>query len=166
MNYDLFVSYSRRDNSQGQVTALVEQIRADYRKFAGDELADFFDVETIEGMDDWRHRILEGLQSSEILLLVLSPAYLESEYCEWEIVEYLKYEHCRAVAGQGVSPIYFVEIPGLDSDDFNKQAKEWVRKVRSRNHVDLRPWHDAGKNALNIADVRERLRDLNRKLAR
>jgi hypothetical protein len=32
--HDLFISYSRRDNQQGQVTALKEQIEADYREFA------------------------------------------------------------------------------------------------------------------------------------
>ena len=61
MSYDLFVSYSRRDDKRGQVRALKEQIEADYRDFAGEELRCFFDLEDIASMDDWRHRILEGL---------------------------------------------------------------------------------------------------------
>ena len=80
MPYDLFISYSRRDDKQGQVRALKEQIETDYRSFAKEDLRCFFDIEEIASMDDWRHRILAGLRDSNLLLLVLSPAYLDSPY--------------------------------------------------------------------------------------
>ena len=82
MSYDIFISYSRLDNQRGQVSALKEQIEADYRGFANEELRCFFDVKDIATMEDWRHRILEGLRESNLLLLVLSPACLESPHCE------------------------------------------------------------------------------------
>jgi len=158
--YDLFVSYSRKDNQQGQITALREQIEADYLAFAGEDLRCFFDLDAIASMDDWRHRILQGLSESSILLLVLSPAYLDSPYCEWEIVEFLKYEHARSVGGQGVSPVYFVEIPGLNDPDFEVRAASWVARVGRRNRVDLRPWFTEGRGALQRLDVRTRLEEL------
>ena len=55
--YDLFISYSRRDNAQGRVTELVGKISHDFEAFAGRPLRPFFDLEEIRGMDDWRHRI-------------------------------------------------------------------------------------------------------------
>ena len=70
MPFDLFISYSRRDNAGGRVTALKERIAADYRAFAGEELRCFFDLEDIHGMDDWRHRILQGLRESHLQLTV------------------------------------------------------------------------------------------------
>ena len=164
MPYDLFISYSRRDDKQGQVRALKEQIEADYRSFAKEDLRCFFDTEDIATMDDWRHRILEGLRESNLLLLALSPAYLDSPYCEWEIVEFLKYEHSRTVGGQGVTPVYFVEIPGLDEPGFEQRAAAWVARVRRRNQVDLRPWFREGAEALRRADVRRRLDDLEHSL--
>ena len=164
MPYDLFISYSRRDDKQGQVRALKEQIEADYRSFTKEDLRCFFDTEDIATMDDWRHRILEGLRESSLLLLALSPAYLDSPYCEWEIVEFLKYEHSRTVGGQGVTPVYFVEIPGLDEPGFEQRAAAWVARVRRRNQVDLRPWFREGAEALKRADVRRRLDDLERSL--
>ncbi len=160
MPYDLFVSYSRKDNQHGRVSELIAQIESDYRQFAGEDLRCFFDLSEINAMDDWRNRILAGLRESNILLLVLSPAYLASPYCEWEIVEFLKYENSRAVQGQGVAQVYFVEIPGLDAPGFEQQATAWVTGVRQRNHVDLRPWYDEGTDALKRADVRKRLDDL------
>jgi hypothetical protein len=164
MPYDIFISYSRRDDKQGQVRALKEQIEADYHSFAKEDLHCFFDTEDIATMDDWRHRILEGLRESNLLLLALSPAYLDSPYCEWEIVEFLKYEHSRTVGGQGVTPVYFVEIPGLDEPDFEQRAAAWVARVRRRTQVDLRPWFHEGAEALKCVDVRRRLDDLERSL--
>ena len=76
MPYDLFISYSRKDNQNHRITELKDRIAADYLEFSGEELRCFFDLDDIHGMDDWRHRILEGLRESSLLLLVLSPGYL------------------------------------------------------------------------------------------
>jgi tetratricopeptide (TPR) repeat protein len=164
MPYDLFISYSRRDNEQGRITQLVERIKADFAPFAKRELVPFFDQQEIHGMQDWRQRILQGLRESRILLACLSPAYLKSEYCEWEFVEYLKYEIGHLHGFNGVAPIYFVEVPGWDSKDFEQQFAAWVAELRKRQHFDLRPWHDLGEAALREAAVQERMGKLNRQI--
>jgi hypothetical protein len=56
--YDIFISYSRRDNAQGRIKELVERIKKDFAEFAGRPLVPFFDKTEIQGKDDWRHRIL------------------------------------------------------------------------------------------------------------
>ena len=127
MPHDLFISYARRDNTDGRVSELVERIADDYRQLSRKELRYFFDVHDIPGMDDWLYTILEGLKESQLFLLVLSPAYLMSKHCEWEIVEYLKYESARAVSGEGIAPIYVVTIPGLDEPGFEERAAGLVR---------------------------------------
>jgi len=89
MPYDLFISYSRRDNEHGRITQLVERIKADFASFEvnnGRELAPFFNQQEIAWMQNWRQRILQGIRESRQLLSCLSPAYLQSEYCEWEFV--------------------------------------------------------------------------------
>ena len=165
MPYDLFVSYSRKDNQQNRVSELISQIKGDYHAFAKAELNCFFDVDEINAMDDWRNRILGALRESNLLLLVLSPSYLASPHCEWEIVEFLKYENSRAVQGQGIAQIYFVEIPGLESPDFEHQTNDWVTRVRQRNHVDLRPWREEGASALHRTYIRSRLTDLEKSIS-
>jgi hypothetical protein len=82
MPYDLFISYSRRDNERGRITQLVDRIKADFASFADRELVPFFDQQEIYGMQDWKQRILQGLRESRLLLACLSPSYLKSEYCE------------------------------------------------------------------------------------
>jgi tetratricopeptide (TPR) repeat protein len=164
MQYDLFISYSRKDNAANRVTELKEKIEADYLAFANEELKCFFDKYEIQGMEDWQHRLLQSLRDSHLLLLILSPNYLSSPYCEWEVVEYLKYEYSRAVQGEGVAQIYFMEIPGLDGPDFKERAKAWVEKISRRERIDLRPWHDEGSGSLKNIDVKNRLEELKRSL--
>lgn len=164
MPYDLFISYSRRDNQQGRITELVERIKAEFAPFAKRELVPFFDQQEIHGMQDWRQRILQGLRESRLLLACLSPAYLQSEYCEWEFVEYLKYEIGHLHGFNGVAPIYFVEVPGWGEKGFEQQCAEWVAELRKRQHFDLRPWHDQGEAALRESAVQERMGKLNRQI--
>jgi len=167
MPYDLFLSYSRRDNGQGRITALKERLEADHRTFvdaSGAELRIFFDEQEILGMDDWRHRILGGLRESRLLLVCLSLAYLESEYCAWEFNEYLNHEIARSLLGEGVAPVYFVDVPGWEDRDFETRCAEWVKERRRRQHVDLRPWFHEGEKALRDAAVRDRVDQLNRQI--
>jgi len=164
MQYDLFISYSREDNLTNRVTELKEKIEADYLEFAKEELKCFFDKHEIKGMEDWKQRLLQGLKDSYLLLLILSPNYLESSYCEWEIVEYLKYEYARAIQGDGVAQIYFIEIPDLDGPGFAEKAKAWIEKVSRRQRFDFRPWYNDGVDSLKYADVKTRLEELKKSL--
>lgn len=164
MQYDLFISYSRRDNEKGRVTELKKQIEADYFDFTKEELHCFFDMEEIKGMEDWKQRLLQGLKDSHLLLLILSPNYLASPYCEWEIVEYLKYEYARTVQGDGVAQIYFMEVPGIDEPGFKEKAALWLEKVSRRQRIDLRPWNEEGADSLKRNDVKNRLEELQKSL--
>jgi len=164
MPYDLFVSYSRRGNTDRRVSEFVERIADDYRGFSGEELHCFFDKNAVDGMADWRQWFLEGLKESRLFLLVLSPEHLKSPYCEWEVVEYLRYESARAVSGEDLAPIYFVTVPCLDEPGIEEQAAAWFGRVRRRHHFDLRAWFEAGRQTLESQDVRTRLDDLKRSL--
>lgn len=67
--YELFISYSRKDDTGGWVTGLRDVILADHRRFSSEPMRIFFDHVEIADMDDWRHRILRGLQSSSLLVV-------------------------------------------------------------------------------------------------
>ena len=159
VSYDLFISYSRRDNRQGRVSELAALIQKEYRDFTGgEELSIFFDTADIKGMDDWRHRILGAIRSTRLLLVCLSPNYLQSEYCAWEVNEYLKHEATRSVLGEGIAPVYFVEIPRSTQD--LEQRAEWVIELQRRERFDFRPWFDEGATALRETAVKALLGNL------
>src|SRR5437870_5517864 len=85
--YDLFISYARKDNKpipetypRGWVTAIYEHILADQRKVSTTPLRIFFDREEIKDGDKWWNRIVGALRRSKMLLACLSPNYFASEY--------------------------------------------------------------------------------------
>lgn len=158
--YDLFVSYARRDNCDGQVTALVEQFTTDYRAFAGRDLRVFFDIVEIKGMDDWRERIQRSLRKSHIFLAVLSPSYLDSPYCRWEWEDYVRYEAMRQCLGEGVAPVFFVTLPDAADPKTDQAIARWIDEIQRRQAFDLRPWHDHGETALQETHVKSTLEQL------
>jgi hypothetical protein len=167
MPYDLFISYSRRDNGSGngRITEIVERIGREFAASAGRPLRTFFDRGSILGMEDWRLKILRGLRESRLLLACLSPSYLESPYCEWEFNEYLKGEVARGYGSDGIAPIYFVPVPGWNGADFDRSCAAWVAELRRRQGIDLRPWFQDGEAALQEAEIRERMDRLHKRIA-
>ena len=173
MPYDLFVSYAHRDNARGQVRDLRDVVAADFHKFAGRDLRIFFDECDIPSMADWEKRIAQGLRESRLFLAVLSPSYFASPYCRREWEEYVRYEAMRQCLGEGVAPIYFVELPGLDGPGVEQSMAAAVDEIRKRQWCDLAtqkpvkitPWHDVGKRALEDAEVARRLKALKEQMA-
>jgi hypothetical protein len=53
MPYDLFISYSRKNNLTNRVTELKEKIEVEYLEFAKEELKCFFDKDEIKEMENY-----------------------------------------------------------------------------------------------------------------
>lgn len=90
MPYDLFISYSRRDNQQNRITQFVERISRDFERFAGRPLRPFFDVTEIQGMDEHRTSVLSAtprgckLTSQRFIRdIAASASALQEENCLW-----------------------------------------------------------------------------------
>ena len=74
--FDLFISYTRKDNDAGMVSALVETIEADFAQFSPSvPLKVFFDKKSILDMQYWQDVLKKGLRQSKVMLAVLSEAY-------------------------------------------------------------------------------------------
>ena len=69
--HDLFISYAHRDDrgnpgdEPGRIDAIKRAIEREYLAMTGRQVAIFLDTHAICTGDDWRHRILRGLQSSK-----------------------------------------------------------------------------------------------------
>jgi TIR domain len=165
--YEIFLSYSRKDNqpipvtaTEGWVTALRDHILEDHRRFSTEPLRIFFDTEEIRDMDDWRHRILGALRHSRILLVCLSPNYFTSDYCRWEWEEYLRRQVHQLMGADSIATIYFVEVPSASERDSARRAEEVTRG----NFTDIRPWFPEGAAALEQGEVRKRMAKLGESL--
>jgi len=177
--YDLFISYAHLDNKNHQVRELHQvrdlrdEIERDFKEFAGRELHVFFDEQDISSMDDWEKKIGKGLRESRLFLAVISPNYFKSKWCRIEWEEYIRYEAMRQCLGEGVAPVYFIELPGFfDENEIKGRISEWADDVRKRQLCDLASqepveierWHEVGKRALKDAEVARRLHTLKTQL--
>jgi hypothetical protein len=163
--FDLFISFSHLDNREGFISELVTRIEKEYRDFTGGgKVRVFFEKNEIGAGDDWQHRILDGIRSSRLLLVCLSPNYLEREYSSWEFDEYLaRRTACRApVESEG--PVYFVEVLAWSEKGFEQRAAEWVAEFRRRFHFEFLPWFDEGAADLKEDAIKALLSDPNAQL--
>lgn len=110
-DYDLFISYATRDNDGSAVVDFVETLE----KHLSDNLVNFaspkekvriyFDRKRLaqETAVDWRQELEDAASSCALLVPLLSPNYLTSEYCTKEREWFGSQPHARdkplAVAG-------------------------------------------------------------------
>ena len=113
-SFDFFVSYARADNTQGWITAFVEELLAEHRRFApGRALSPFFDQHAITTGADWQHYLAHGVAHSRLFLAFISPGYFASEWCRKEWRAWIDAEIAQHILTAGVRPINIVEVPGL-----------------------------------------------------
>jgi len=156
LDFALFISYSRDDNRQGQISEIVARIQNEYREFTGGgELRILFDKREFAGMDDWRQNTLDAIRSSRLLLVCLSPNYLQSEYCSWELNQYLRHKAAHAPVTENI--VYFVEIPAYSDKGFEQRAAGWVAELQLSEHFEFRPWFDEGAADLKEEAVKDLL---------
>src|ERR1700752_3856335 len=122
--YDVFISYSRADNKDGWVSGLRDAIDADFRAFSStSELPSakkfeiFFDTSEIHNRQDWKLRLRQGLVTSRMLVVCLSPNYLRSPYCRWEWEEFARVQARRLGGGDSTTGVYFEELGGNEQYD-------------------------------------------------
>ena len=158
LTYDVFISYARRDDADGWVSALRDAIYADFKSFSTEPFRIFFDRSDIRNRDDWELRLRQGLRSSRVLLVCLSPNYLRSKYCRWEWEEFARFQARRIGGGEAVTGVYFVALEGGGEDD--AQMATWRRAVTRVQLVELQEWFPHGVQALQEARVREQVEAL------
>jgi TIR domain len=118
--YDIFVSYAHVDDlpepvtQEGWVTTLVQGLKKRLAQKLGrnDAFTLWMDHE-LAGNVPITPEIMHALQHSATLLLVLSPGYLASQWCQQEMQTFLHTFRERAHAG---SRVFIVERAALGED--------------------------------------------------
>jgi WD40 repeat protein len=147
----VFISYRRKDKSF--VLQLDEALRDDGREV-------WIDWEDIApGVVDFQEEIREGIDKAQAVICVLSPEYLDSEYCLMELdYAYRSSKRLVPVVHRSVDP---AKVPGSIShinwvyfngeDNFNTAFRKMLKAIDSdytyiKTHTDLliraRQWDD------------------------
>ncbi len=95
---DIFISYSRDDdapppdrpNRKGFVTFLDDAIRYEFKELGPDRPATWRDTRRIAAGNQFTPEINEALKRASFLLVVLSPNWMESNWCRKELETFAK----------------------------------------------------------------------------
>lgn len=95
--HDIFVSYAHVDNEpapgtdEGWVTTFVNGLKAELaRKLGRKEAASVWFDPQFSRTEKISPQVLEILENSATMLVILSPGYLASDWCEWERETFLE----------------------------------------------------------------------------
>ena len=81
LKYDVFISHANVDKIE-----YVEQLKQSLDKL---KINIFYDKDTLEWGDDWKDKILEGVEQAEFAIIVISENFFGREWTEKELNEFL-----------------------------------------------------------------------------
>jgi hypothetical protein len=145
-----FMSYAHVDDSEGQVTTFCEQLEQELRVLSGRSDIEIFKDADIELGDPWSARIADALAASAFLLPIVTPSFLQSQYCCEELQAFLEQEEALG-RNDLILPIYYVEC----DEDLVTRADEvaaasW-KVISSRQYF---PWHHLRHKSPTDEEVR------------
>jgi hypothetical protein len=94
--WDVFVSYARADDERpmgaekGWVTTLADELRKVLRRKLGVREARIFMDHQLAGNEGVTEALLDAVRRSRTLLLLMSPGYRKSSWCQWELGRFLE----------------------------------------------------------------------------
>lgn len=90
--YDIFISYAHIDNQQtsGKTRGWIEKFYAELnlsllRRIGTYKISFWWDEKRLDGSIEFNPYINEAIQKSAIMICLVSPAYLQSDYCRKEL---------------------------------------------------------------------------------
>ena len=117
--HDVFVSYAHVDDQiyppheEGWVTALVGNLKRQLSEKVGQDVVDVWMDYKLEGNVAFTKEILDSLQNSATLLLILSAGFVSSAWCKREVNRFLEVIRARAASG---SQLFLVERVKIEKE--------------------------------------------------
>ena len=141
---DVFVSYAHADDevplgaSKGWVTTMVGELRKILRRMLGGDGATIWMDHQLAASQQVDRTLVAQARSCRTLLLVMSPAYLKSEWCVRELDAFVD----ASRAGIGCETVFIVEIGEVKRETWHPAIRQvqsiafWERlDERGRPHL-------------------------------
>jgi TIR domain len=155
-----FWSYTSSDDaaSGGALSQLRRMLQNDLQRLIGREplVRIFHDANAIPKGADWEHRINEALDTASFIIPILTPAFLQSEWCCKEVLRFRERE--KALGRNNlIFPFHLTNINQLDVGDSREVRDRTVYALlRSRQMLDFRPLElEDPTNRLVLRKLRE-----------
>ena len=145
--YDLFISYARFDDDlHGFVQELAPRLNAIFRELTGLDPRIFVDATEITSAMMWEKRIQSALTDSAALIVIETPSYYTSDWCQHELDSFLVMETQRRNDYQLlpyeslIFPILRTPIDiGLEDNVDQQRRKGEVAARQATNLIGIQP---------------------------
>jgi len=125
-----FFSYvqGNDEHDRGKLTFFRKLLQAELWAQTGKDYLIFQDIENIEWGQRWNERIKVVLDTSSILIAIITPSYLVSQSCRFEFNYFLERE--KEFGSKLILPILYIDTPSLnDKNDFiavEVSKRQWI----------------------------------------
>jgi hypothetical protein len=150
---DIFVSYAHVDNEpdfdgeDGWVSTLERLLTRRLKKLLGRGCCSVWRDQELAKYIDFEPQIVKSLESCATFLLILSPGYLKSPWCNRELQTFLKMVRERGSSGGGV---FVVQREKIDHQD-------WPEELYGAGLTEYRFWtEESGKRPRPLDSRRDR----------
>lgn len=152
LDYDVFISYARKDNNNQRLDELYGLLINQFYNKSGLTLRVFYDIKEIDGGDNWKLRLSDGIAQSKIMLPVVSPNYFESYYCFWEWEKYYQQEIGIGLFNEGILPINILAT-SLKEPKSTEEANWQSNVLKERQFINLEKWYSNSSSDSDLNDV-------------
>src|ERR1041385_6275206 len=144
-----FFSYARVNDEldRGRLTTLRKLLQNEIWVQTGKPFQIFQDSEDIEWGELWKDRIKNVLNASSLLIAIITPSYLLSPSCRFEIEYFLKQE--SQLKRKLILPILYIDALALKNTN-----DEIAVEVSKRQWID---WRDLRFTSLTSAKINKKL---------
>lgn len=137
---EIFCSYAHSDNDAGWVDEFCALLAKTFQKLTGERPSVFLDRESMMTSDLWESRIRTALQGSQVLVAVVSPSYVRSEWCRREWVDFSRREEDfrtaeRLTDDRGL--IFPILLYPLQRGRFDAAEREFAAAIAERQWLDV-----------------------------
>lgn len=161
---DAFLSYTRFDDEEGEISAFRERLSRTVRQVSGEPFAIFQDVDDDAGIalgERWKDKLDEMLDQTRFFIPILTPSFFRSEPCRQELRTFLDLEQ-KVGRRDLVLPIYWITCPVLE-EVYLKAKDELAQIIDDRQRWD---WRELIFEDLTSAACRNAMHSLATQIAR
>lgn len=173
MSYDAFLSYAHHDDlHEGEITALRSELERFVGSHLGREAKIFQDKQGLHVGQVWRME-LENALRCPCLIPIITPAYLNSDNCVNEFIEFVELEAKKQQTAR-ILPLYYIEVPAVEhrqgrpsqfTDQYNEKQSRVINILVQRQMEDIRWLHTSPQDALGSGKSLEMLNRVAKQVA-
>ena len=132
---DAFLSYTRFDDDDSEISTFRERLSNAVRKLSGEPFDIFQDIDGIGVGEPWSDKLEQILDQARFFIPIITPNYFKSEACRRELHKFLDAEK-KAGRNDLIIPIYYIQTDVLE-DKVQREGDDLAKVLHGRQVLRL-----------------------------